>query len=133
MTKIYLRRGPRILLFPVTPPEITVQEDQKVTVYDTAAGGEILHIGRPALREVSFSSIFPGVYVSWAHGHDLTPADYIQLIGQLRADRQPVRLTVTGLGLSMDAAISAFQWSQKKGMHIYYSITLKEWRGEADA
>lgn len=129
MTKIYLTQNGSGILFPVSPPEITEKSEQKVTTYETAEQGEILHIGRRRLRVWSWSSFFPVKALSWAVDQSMGGMEYVQAINAMRDKREPLRLVIPELGIAADVAVTAFSYSQKKGVDIHYSIELKEHRG----
>lgn len=129
MTKIYLTQGASGFVFPISPAEIQEESNQKLTTYDTAAQGQILHIGRVQLRAWSWSSFFPVKSVPWAVDQSMKGMQYVRQIQAMQAKREPLRLTVPALGISADVAIASFTYSQKKGVDIYYTIKLSEYRG----
>lgn len=129
MTKIYIRHRSNILLLPVTPPEISVKSDAKITTYDTVDGGEILHIGKRKLQEVSWECFFPAARAPYVLNTSMFGMEYVWAIEKMRESREPLYLTIPELGISMQAALSSFPWSQRQGKDIFYSMTFNEYRG----
>lgn len=129
MTKIYIRHRSNILLLPVTPPEISVKSDAKITTYDTVDGGEILHIGKRKLQEVSWESFFPAARAPYVLNTSMFGMEYVWAIEKMRESREPLYLTIPELGISMQAALSSFPWSQRQGKDIFYSMTFNQYRG----
>lgn len=129
MTKIYIRHRSNILLLPVTPPEISVKSDAKITTYDTVDGGEILHIGKRKLQEISWECFFPAARAPYVLNTSMFGMEYVWAIEKMRESREPLYLTIPELGISMQAALSSFPWSQRQGKDIFYSMTFNEYRG----
>ena len=129
MTKIYIRHKSNILLIPVTPPEIHVKSDAKITTYDTVDGGEITHIGKRKLQEVSWECFFPAFHAPYVLNTSMYGMEYVWAIEKMRDSREPLQLTIPELGISMQAAIASFPWSQRRGKDIFYSMTLSQYRG----
>lgn len=131
MTKIYLRRGAVLYVFPVTPAEIEVESEQQTTVYDTVPGGEVLHIGERRLRTVRWDGFFPARWAPYVNEGAVYGVDNVRMLEAMRDAREPLRLTIADLGISIDAAIASLTYGAEKGRDIPYSITLTEYKGVA--
>lgn len=128
LAKIYLTQGGTSILIPVPPAEISVQSPQKINVHDTALQGQITEIGRRELRTYTWSSFFPGQEIAWALNRGMLGMEYVNTIEAMRDKREPVRLTIPHMAISIDTAVESFDYSQSKGKDIYYTISLTEYR-----
>ncbi|MCM3701423.1 LysM peptidoglycan-binding domain-containing protein [Paenibacillus macerans] len=129
--------------FPVLPGEIEVSLAGNNKTYEISALGEINIIKNQKLTDISFESMFPA---SWFPGCSMEqseaqvklfpPAYYIDLIAKWRAEKQPVRLVLTGSTKNISGmlvSIESFSWSEVGGSpgDISYQISFKEYRSYA--
>lgn len=128
MTKIYLSQGGAVIIIPVPPAEITVNSPQKTATYETASQGDVLHIGKQGLKTWKWSSFFPAQKLSWAADSSMLGMEYVRAIEAMRQKREPILLSIPALGIAENTAIPGFEYSQRKGKDIHYSIELTEYR-----
>lgn len=134
MTQIYIADSARsnVIKIPVPPAELSISEGQDTQIYNTVGAGEVMFIGRRTLDEISWSSFFPATPRGYDQSGDMYGVDYIRALESMRQSREPLHLTVSALGISLDCVIKSLKWSQKRGRDIYYEITLAQYRGVND-
>ncbi len=130
MVKIYLcsEDMSSSLLFPVTPPEITVSGGLGVRKYETANKGNISHIGYEELTSVGFSSFFPSSPREYSLNNVVLGIDYIPLINRFLQRRTPCRLMIVGMSFDKSMILERFEYSIKQGKDVYYSMQFTEKR-----
>lgn len=118
---------------PVLPEEIEIKSGSNNDTTNVLGVGEINLIKDMKLTEISFKSFFPnsmGPYV--VVKQDLPkPSFYTDFINQIRLDKKPVRLVLTGFyDINMLVTIEKFSTTEKGGEpgDIYYDISFKEYK-----
>ena len=138
---------------PVNPETIEIRESGSGKTYDIVGkggnteetrAGEVNVIKSPKLREVNFSSIFPGQrYPFVVSSTLLQPMEYVTYIRKWLATKRPIRFVYAGVhstlqmsfgdknsnDISMPASIEKFEWREVAGSpgDIEYNLSLKEY------
>ena len=124
--------------FPVNPPEIEISEGSKGKTYDVAGIGEINVIQNHKLREISFSSFFPGAgSVRLGLGHDSStdiiksPSDYVKILEKWMGHKKPIRFVYSSGAYNVNTPVSIekFSWKETAGTSgdIAFDLSLKEY------
>ncbi|MBM7866009.1 hypothetical protein GTO89_06350 [Heliobacterium gestii] len=118
------------LQLPVNPPEFSVKVGQKNSVVDVTDVGELNLIGGRKLAQLTIQSHFPALWRPYcAYRNILQPWDAVGVIERWRNIGKPIRLVVTGVGLSFPCAIEDFEYGEKGGSRdIHYTLSLREYR-----
>ena len=129
--KIHLMRDKNILTLPVTPESYNLSTSQNNQTVNIVSLGDINLMGNKGLRELSFSSFFPGKKV---HGGYQTQADFrppfvlCSTISNWKSSKQIIRVIITGTNINMEFLINEFSYEQKDATgDVYYSISLSEY------
>ncbi|OMG45305.1 peptidoglycan-binding protein LysM [Paenibacillus macerans] len=124
--------------FPVLPGEIEVSVAGNNKTYEISVLGEINVIKSQKLTEISFESMFPAFWFPACNVEQyelFPPSHYIDLITKWRAEKQPMRLVLTGstMNINMLVSVESFSWSEAGGApgDISYQVAFKEYRSYA--
>ena len=114
------------ITFPVLPSSYTVSSAQNNTTVNVNAIGEVNLLGWPNLDTISWSGIFPRRAETYTAGDTLTPYEYVQRLGEMKA-AGPMDLHLLDV-MSIHCTIESFDWSENDGTgDIEYSISLKRY------
>ncbi len=116
---------------PVLPESISFQKSNKNNTFMLAESGEVATIGGEGLTKISFSSFFPATRFQGVKTKKfLSPKELVEKIERMQHDKAPIKLTITGLNISMYVMIDSFKKTEKGGDvgTIYYSLSLKEYK-----
>ncbi len=131
---IYIKTGKKKLKIPVNPENIEVKYPTDNKEYNVLGVGPIVVPRRPALKEVSWESFFPGdTSAHYVNSGVDDPEDYVKAIEKAMKAKQKVRLIISRSGLydtNMRCLISDFKTEDKGGEpgDVYYSIEFQEYR-----
>ena len=132
-TKIYVRIGGRKITIPVNPEELQVTHPNQDKTADVVGVGEILIPQKPGLKEVTFSSFFPG-FRSDPYVHDyLNPKRIAKAFERAWKNRTRCRLIISrsiDYDTNMSCVISDWKISDRGGEpdDLYYEVTFREYR-----
>lgn len=129
--KIHLMRDKNILTLPVTPESYNLSTSQNNQTVNIITLGDINLMGNKGLRELSFSSFFPGGKV---HGGYQAQADFrspfvlCNTISNWKNNKQIIRVIITETNINAEFLINEFSYEQKDATgDVYYSISLSEY------
>lgn len=129
--------GAEKLRLPVNPNGIQVKSPFGFTDLDVTHLGQYSVFGERGLAEFTLSSFFPISYnPSYCEYEGFPhPSEAIKTIEGWRDKKRPIRLIVTGSRVNYAVTIRDFDMEfQKAGEmgDVYYTLTLKEYRFQAD-
>lgn len=118
---------------PVLPEEIQISSNAGNESVQTIALGEITILKRSQLKTLTIDSFFPGhdsYPFSRCRGGDFEPPNvYISGFNRIQKEAEPVKLTITNIGLSSFwVSIEEFSVTHGRSDDIHYSLSLKEYR-----
>lgn len=127
--EIWLRQGMTKFRFAVVPPEYELTSESNNTQVVINSLGEINLLGKRKLKNISFSSFFPGQKYSFCDYTTFpTPAESVKMIEKMK-NNGTVRLTMTGTPVNMDCTIENFTWGENDGSKdINFTLEFKEYR-----
>ena len=120
--------------FPIVPEKIDISDQSNNTSLNILSLGEVTVLQKPSLKTISWSSWLPfDTWYPYIKTNDETfkkPAEYVEIIEDIRNNKKVIDLTVTGIGIRCKATIEAFNWYHQGGdtEDKYYDITLKEYQ-----
>ncbi|MDL2215965.1 hypothetical protein LJB77_02795 [Ruminococcaceae bacterium OttesenSCG-928-N02] len=130
--RIFLEYNGKIMQLPITPPEITIVRAGNNEKTEVVKLGEVRILKEVSLAEITISSFFPATSLHPAvttKGSFAAPDEYIQFIRQIRLDKKPCFLVITGLDVAMKASIENFTRTMEGGDNdISYTLVLGEYR-----
>ena len=118
---------------PVLPEDVQVSSHSGNESVQTIALGEITILKRAQLKTLTIDSFFPGhdMYpFARCRGGDFEPPNvYISGFNRIQKEAEPVKLTITNIGLSAFwVSIEEFSVIHGPTDDIQYSLSLKEYR-----
>lgn len=118
---------------PVLPEEIQITTNAGNESAQTIALGEITILKRSQLKTLAIDSFFPGhdcyPFSRCRGGEFVKPEVYLGAFNKAQMDAEPMKLTVTNIGLSAFwVSIEEFTVTHGRTDDIYYSLSLKEYR-----
>lgn len=127
--EIWMKQGDTKFRFAVLPAEYEVTSESNNTQITINALGEINLIGKRKLKNISFSSFFPGQkYYFCEYSTFPSPKESVRIIENMK-EKGVLRLIMTGAPLNMECTIESFVWGEKDGTgDIYFDLELKEYR-----
>ena len=132
-TKIYVRLGGRKITIPINPEEVQVSHGEVDKTAEIAGVGEVLIPQKPGLKEVSFSSFFPGLRGD-PYTHNFRNATSIaKAFERAWKNRTRCRLIISrsnGYDTNLSCVISDWKISDRGGEpdDLYYEVTFREYR-----
>lgn len=132
-TKIYVKIGGRKITLPVNPEEIQVTFPNVDKTAEVAGIGEILIPQKPGLKEVSFSSFFPGDNDDpYTHNYR-NPRTLAKAFERAWKSRTRCRMIIArsiDYDTNMRCVISDWKISDRGGEpnDLYYEVTFRECR-----
>lgn len=127
--QIWLKQGKEKFRLPVLPSGFEESVSQQNTSVNINSFGEVNILGKRGLKTLSLSSFFPKKeYGFLQYTNDLLkPYESVDLIESWMD--APIKVTITGTNIDMDATIESFTYSEQDGTgDVYYTIDLKEYR-----
>lgn len=127
--EIWLRQEDVRFRFPIVPPEYELTSESNNTQVVINSLGEINLLGKRKLRNISFSSIFPGQnYYFCQYMPFPVPMESVMLIEQMK-NNGVLRLIMTRTPINMECTIENFTWGENDGSgDIRFTLTFKEYR-----
>lgn len=125
---ISINNREKVIQLPIIPEQITISSPQNNESYETISLGELNLIGKMGLATIEFSSFFPAAPLSFSHNDTMFGWDYVTLFEELRKRRLPFRIIITDTPINMAVTIENFDYGMQAGKHIYYTMSLKEFR-----
>jgi hypothetical protein len=122
----------QLIKLPIIPKEIMISSPGQIEVYSTVAQGDIKLIGPPGLRGLSWESFFPFESYPFAKDKTYKGMRYVHMIEKWKADKEPIRLVITGKRAAMVNMLCAIEniefGSQDGTTDIYYTLSLSEFK-----
>lgn len=127
--EIWLKQGTASFRFAVLPPEYELASESNNTQVTVNSLGEISLLGKRRLKNVSFSSFFPGQKYSFCEYSSFpAPMESVRLIEDMK-NNGVLHITMTGTPVNMDCTIESFTWGENDGSKdINFTLELKEYR-----
>lgn len=125
---ISINNRERVIQIPILPEEITIGSPQNNQSYETIELGELNLIGKMGLASLEFSSFFPYSPLSFSKNNSMYAWDYVTLFEDLRKRRLPFRIIISETPVNLAVTIENFEYGMKPGKHVYYTLSLKEFR-----
>lgn len=130
MVKVYLsiNNNEEVLLLPVTPSELGVQESWNNTEVEGMYQSMNLILNKN-LSTIELNSFFPARDYPFLQNRDLWGMEYVKKIKTWQERRSPIRLVITDNGktiINMPATIDDFTYNIGKNRDVNYSLSLKE-------
>ncbi len=125
---ISINNREKVVQIPVLPEEITISSPQNNESYETISLGELNLIGKMGLTTLEFSSFFPAYPLSFSKSNAMFGWEYVEFFEEQRKRRLPFRMIITETPINMAVTIENFEYGMKQGKHIYYTLSLKEFR-----
>lgn len=129
--QMYLAQQYTKFRFPVLPEKVKIAYGSDNDKMRVCGVGEVTVIQDSEAASIKFSSFFPKHYFSGCDYKNIpSPLSAVDTILELKNSGKPVRLTITGMKVSMYVTIEKFDVEEQGGDidTIHYSITLKEYR-----
>ncbi|AOY76687.1 hypothetical protein [Clostridium formicaceticum] len=122
-----------VLIFPVIPSDIEVQNPQNNEEFQTINNGTLNLIGDIGLRTLSITSIFPTHPYKWLKaGSSSDGWAYVEFFKKWRSAKVPIRIVMSKKDesewLNMPCTIESFSYGLMRNGDIRYSLDLKEYR-----
>ena len=129
----FLNYNNEIVQLPMNPSELEVSTEADHKYMDIISLGEVSVLNNRKLKSISFDSFFPAhPFLSSVRtkGEFKGPDFYKKFIEKIIGDKKPVRLIITGIGITMDVSIDKFSFKHVGGEHedAYYTLSLREYR-----
>jgi len=127
--EIWLKQGKTNFRFAVLPPEYELESGSNNTQVVINSLGEINLLGKRNLKNISFSSFFPGQAYSFCEYTSFPePTESVKLIEDMK-NNGVLRLIMTGTPVNMDCTIESFIWGENDGTKdINFTLEFKEYR-----
>lgn len=124
-----LSGGGDSVTFPVTPGSFEVSDTFNNQTLTINSIGEINMLGKRGLKTIKFDAFFPNQYYDFANSIETSPYSYVDNVERMATSGIPLRIVITGTGISTACTIDDFSYREKDGTgDVYFSITLKEYR-----
>jgi nucleoid-associated protein YgaU len=124
--------GVPILKFPINPEEVTIRREKQYETVNIMNIGEIDFAQGEKVKEITFSSFFPGEYdPSYCLFPDIPdPQEAMNRLTAWAISKQPVRLMITETIINALVLVSAHTTSFKGGHpgDVYFDLTCRTWR-----
>lgn len=129
--KIHLMRDKKVLTLPVTPESYSLSTSQNNQTVNIVSLGDINLMGNKGLKELSFSSFFPGEKIHGGYQAQAafrSPFVLCNTILNWKNNKQIIRVIITGTNINTEFLINEFSYEQKDATgDVYYSIALSEY------
>lgn len=127
--EIWLKQGMTNFRFAVLPSEYKLTSESNNTQVMINALGEINLLGKRKLKNVSFSSFFPGQYYDFCEYMTFpAPMESVRIIEDMK-ENGVLQLIMTNTPISMDCTIESFTWGENDGSKdINFTLEFKEYR-----
>lgn len=118
---------------PVNPPELKVKSSGNNQTYDTVKLGQVNVLKNKKLTDITISSFFPSsLNAPWVVASGVLaqqPYYYINLLEQIRNNKDTMRLVVADLGVNMEVSIEDFEYGyEAQDDDVKFTLSLKESR-----
>ncbi|MGL6114413.1 MAG: hypothetical protein ACRC1R_05180 [Cetobacterium sp.] len=113
--------------FPIVPSIINISDGVETEKIDSLIG-KLNYIKNKNLREISFSSIFPGNYYDFSKDFSSFDWSCVNIIQEIIDKGKPIKLVITGLGIVLTSYITKFDKVTEGDGDISYTITFEEAR-----
>lgn len=118
---------------PVNPPELKVKSSGNNQTYDTVKLGQVNVLKDKKLTDITISSFFPSsLNAPWVVASGILaqpPYYYINLLEQIRNNKDTMRLVVADLGVNMEVSIEDFEYGyEAQDDDVKFTLSLKESR-----
>ena len=121
---------------PVNPPELKVRASGNNQTYETVKLGQVNILKDKKLTDITISSFFPSqLNAPWVVASSLLaqqPYYYINLLEQIRNNKETMRLVVADLGVNMEVSIEDFEYGyEAQNEDVNFTLSLKEARSSS--
>lgn len=113
--------------FPITPDVIYVSDDITTEKIETIVG-IMNYVKNKELKIIEFSSFFPGTYYEFSNDYSLFDISCVNHIENIRNKEIPIKLVITGIGISMLAYVTTFEKNTTSEGDIEYRIVFEQAR-----
>lgn len=113
--------------FPVTPDLIYISDDLTTEKIETISG-VMNYVKNKELKIVEFSSFFPATYYEFSNDYSLFDISCVNRIENIRDKEIPIKLVITGIGISMLAYVTIFEKNTTSEGDIEYRIVFEQAR-----
>lgn len=118
---------------PVNPPELKVRSSGNNQTYETVKLGQVNILKDKKLTDITISSFFPSqLNAPWIVASSVLaqqPYYYINLLEQIRNNKETMRLVVADLGVNMQVSIEDFEYGyEAQNEDVNFTLSLKEVR-----
>lgn len=113
--------------FPIVPAALTISDGLETEKVDSLVG-KLNYIKNKNLREISFSSIFPGNYYDFSKNFSSFDWSCVNIIQDIINKEKPIKLVITGLGIVLTSYITKFDKITEGDGDISYNITFEQAR-----
>lgn len=113
--------------FPLTPDVIYISDDITTEKIETIAG-VMNYVKNKELKIIEFSSFFPGNYYDFSNDYSLFDISCVNHIENIRDNEIPIKLVITGIGISMLSYITTFEKNTTAEGDIEYRIVFEQAR-----
>ena len=118
---------------PVNPPELKVRSSGNNQTYETVKLGQVNILKDKKLTDITISSFFPAqLNTPWVVAAGILaqqPYYYINLLEQIRNNKETMRLVVADLGVNMQVSIEDFEYGyEAQNDDVNFTLSLKEVR-----
>ncbi len=127
--EIWLKQGRTSFRFAVLPREYELTSESNNTQVVIHSLGEINLLGKRKLKNISFSSFFPGQKYSFCEYTTFpAPKESVKLIEEMK-NKGVLHLVMTGTPVNMDCTVESFVWGENDGTKdINFTLGFKEYR-----
>lgn len=127
--EIWLKQDKKSFRFAVLPSEYELTSENNNTQVVINSLGEINLLGKRKLKNISFSSFFPGQIYSFCEYTSFpAPKESVNLIEEMK-NNGVLRLIMTGTPVNMDCTVESFTWGENDGTKdINFTLEFKEYR-----
>ena len=113
--------------FPITPDLIYISDGMTTEKIETIAG-IMNYVKNKELKLIEFSSFFPGTYYEFSNDYSLFDISCVNHIENIRDKETPIKLVITGIGISMLSYITTFEKNTTSEGDIEYRIVFEQAR-----
>lgn len=131
--KFFFEYNNEIIQLPVNPPSVVVKSPGTNKTAELVTLGEINILREKALQTLEFTCFFPvdtkSPLIAGGVNTAAAPKKYVTFFDNIRKNKKPCRLIITGVDINMQVSIEDFGAGVTAGDDdLQYSISLKEYK-----
>lgn len=128
---ISVNNNQKILIFPVVPPDIAIEDPSENETFDTIQNGKLKIFGNNGLRRVGIDSFFPTKPYPWIkRGASSNGWEYVEFFQTYKRKKMPMRIVITTKDgqerLNMACTCENFTHAVDKAGDIKYTLEFEE-------